>query len=85
MTDKPGTGPEGTDELGDDARKPGHYTPKTRGTQSGYRYLEKSLRRSENGSRVFRGASHAQLTELGEEQLSLSRKLTASLEAELQE
>ena len=31
---------------------------------------------------VFRGASHAQLTELGEEQLALSRKLTASLMAE---
>ncbi|MDH3218884.1 MAG: tetratricopeptide repeat protein [Gammaproteobacteria bacterium] len=31
---------------------------------------------------VFRGASHAQLTELGEEQLAVSRKLTASLEAE---
>ena len=34
---------------------------------------------------VFRGASHEQLTELGEKQLSLSRKLTASLKAELQE
>ncbi len=33
---------------------------------------------------VFRGASHAQLTELGEEQLSLSRKLTVSLEVESQ-
>jgi hypothetical protein len=33
---------------------------------------------------VFRGASHAQLTEPGEEQLSLSRKLTASLQAERQ-
>lgn len=29
---------------------------------------------------VFRGASHAKLTELGEEQLSLARKLTASLQ-----
>mgnify|MGYP003660274632 FL=1 len=29
---------------------------------------------------VFRGASHAPLTELGEEQLSLARKLTASLQ-----
>jgi hypothetical protein len=29
---------------------------------------------------VFRGASHAQLTELGEEQLSLSRKLKAELQ-----
>ncbi|MDH3386442.1 MAG: tetratricopeptide repeat protein [Gammaproteobacteria bacterium] len=31
---------------------------------------------------VFRGASHAQLTELGEEQLAVSRKLTASLQAD---
>lgn len=31
---------------------------------------------------VFRGASHAQLTELGEEQLSLARKLTTSLQAD---
>ena len=30
---------------------------------------------------VFRGASHAQLTELGEEQLAISRKLTIALEA----
>jgi len=34
---------------------------------------------------VFRGASHARLTELGEEQLSLSGKLTAALQAESQE
>lgn len=34
---------------------------------------------------VFRGASHAQLTEPGEEQLSVSRRLTASLQAESQE
>ena len=33
---------------------------------------------------VFRGTSHAQLTDLGEEQLSLSRKLTAALQAESQ-
>lgn len=31
---------------------------------------------------AFRGASHAQLTELGEEQLSLTRKLVAALEAD---
>jgi tetratricopeptide (TPR) repeat protein len=30
---------------------------------------------------IFRGASHAQLTELGEEQLSLARKLAAEIEA----
>jgi len=30
---------------------------------------------------VFRGASHARLTELGEEQLLLSPRLTASLQA----
>lgn len=30
---------------------------------------------------VFRGASHAQLTELGEEQLAIARKLTTALEA----
>ena len=30
---------------------------------------------------VFRGASHAKLTELGEEQLALSRKLTVALES----
>ena len=34
---------------------------------------------------VFRDASHAQLTELSEEQLAVSRKLTASLEADSKE
>ena len=34
---------------------------------------------------VFRDASHAQLTELSEEQLAVSRKLTASLQADLKE